>query len=348
MLYLPAFTIACALSLVLTHIVGRVAFQRSWLDQPSPRRVHSAPTPRLGGAAMFGSFAVCLLVLTAAGRLPTYTTLAVLTGAASLTLVGLVDDLWELDVGTKFRFKHADVAVTVVAFDLSMRTLTLTWIGSIHLEGTIAGYGITIFWILGMTNTVNFADGIDGLAAGLAFVFAAVLFAVGLRVGQEQLLLYAAVLGGAVLGFLRYNFPPARIFMGDSGAYFLGYTMGALSVIGNAKIALGLLVMGLPITDVAYSIIRRYRTGAAVQLPDKQHLHHRLVTLGLSQRSTAAVFYLLALGFGSAALIPTRDLRAAALVVLGLIALALIWGVDRRMAALPPERIARDEPAPDK
>ena len=217
--------------------------------------------------------------------------------------------------------------------------------GYVHLSGSVVGYVATVFWILGMINTVNFADGIDGLAGGLAFIFAVVLFAVGLRLEQEQLPLYAAALGGTALGFLRYNFPPARTFMGDSGSMFLGYTMGVLSVLGTAKLATGLLVLGLPVVDVGYSIIRRVKAGAPVQRPDREHLHHRLLMLGLSQRTTAGAFYLLALGFGSAAIIPHREIRLAALISLGLLSLGIIWAVNVRLGSRPRPELAGDEQA---
>lgn len=335
MVYLLVFVAATAVSVLLTGATTSLAYRYGWLDQPSPRRVHLTPTPRSGGVALFLAFASIVVVLMLSGEINSYNALGLLTGAAVLALVGVVDDLWDLQPGTKFAFHLGASVVTVVAFDIAIRTVTLPFLGPIHLGGSLASYGLTVFWLLGMINTVNFADGIDGLAAGLAFVFAAMLFAVGLRFGQVETPLYAAALGGVALGFLRYNFAPARTFMGDSGALFLGFTMGLLSVMGSAKLAAGLLVMGVWVVDVAYSIIRRIRTGAPVQLPDKQHLHHRFLALGLSQRATSLLFYLLALGFGSAALIPQREGRLAALILLGASSLLIIWFVNRKLGAAP-------------
>jgi UDP-GlcNAc:undecaprenyl-phosphate GlcNAc-1-phosphate transferase len=283
---------------------------------------------------MYLAFLAVLLALAALGAVRSYTAAALLVCGGALTLVGFVDDVWGLGPGVKLRFQAATALVAVAAFDIAIRAVTLPGLGTVHLEDSLAGYGLTLFWFLGMINTVNFADGIDGLAGGLAFVFAVVLLVVGLRLEQADLTLYAAALGGSTLGFLRYNFAPARIFMGDSGSMFLGFTMGALSVLGNFKLATGLLVMGLPIADVAYTILRRWRSGAPVQMFDKGHLHHRFLTLGLSQRRTALIFYALALGFGSAALIPQREGRLVALLALGAVSLALIWWVSHRLGRL--------------
>ena len=332
---LAVFLSALVLCLALVRASAALAHRRGWLDMPEPRRVHVAPTPRVGGAPMYLAFAAVLLALTAAGALRAYTALALVLVGGALVLVGIVDDIWGVRPGPKFGFQLAAAAVTVGAFEIVIRQVTLPVVGSIHLLGSLAGYGLTVFWILGMINTVNFADGIDGLAAGLAAVFAAVLLGAGLMLGQAELPLYACALGGVSLGFLRYNWSPARIFMGDSGAMFLGYTMGALSVLGSAKLATGLLVMGVPIVDVAYTILRRRRSGARVQVFDKEHLHHRFLAMGLSQRATAGLFYALAIGFGSAALIPRREVRLAALVVLGALSLLIIWYVNRRLSRLP-------------
>ncbi len=333
LIYISVLLAALAVSWLLTLTSILVARQKGLLDLPSPRRIHSSPTPRLGGVAMFLAFTGVLGVLILSGHLHAYTALGLLTGATTLTLIGFVDDVWGLGPGAKLMFQTAAALATVLAFDIVIRAVTVPGVGRLYLEGSLVGYALTVVWILGMINTVNFADGIDGLVGGLAFIFALILFVVGLRVGQRELTLYACALGGVALGFLRYNIAPARVFMGDSGSMFLGFTMAVLSVLGSAKLVAGLLVMGIWIADVAYSIIRRRRTGNPVQLPDKEHLHHRFVSLGLSQRLTAALFWLLALAFGSAALINERASRLAALVALVALSLFIIWLVNRRIRA---------------
>lgn len=336
LIYALVFLAAAAVSLLLTWTSIDVAQRRGWLDLPSPRRVHTNPTPRLGGVAMFAAFASVLGVLILSGRLGPYTALGLLVGAGALTLVGFADDVWGLGPGVKLLFQAAAALATVVGFDIAIDAVSLPRIGLVHLDGSVVGYALSLAWILGMINTVNFADGIDGLVGGLVLIFSLLLVIVGLRAGQRELPLYACVLGGVALGFLRYNISPARVFMGDSGSYFLGFTLGILSILGTAKLAAGLLVMGVWVTDVAYSIYRRWRIGAPVQMPDKAHLHHRFISLGLSQRTTAMLFWVLALAFGSAALVAEREGRLAALLALGLLSALLIWLVNRRLKLSTP------------
>ncbi len=335
MTYLVVFASATILSLVITRASIPLAKRHGLVQYPEPRRVHRIPTPLLGGVGMFIAFAVVVGGLVATGHLDAYPAIGLLVGSCALTIVGLVDDLWDMKPLTKFLFQCAAACVTVVAFNISIPGVTIPGIGTVHLENSIVGYCFTIVWVLGMINTVNFADGIDGLAGGLTFIFALMLFVVAMRIHQLELPLYAAALGGAALGFLRYNFAPSRVFMGDSGAMFLGFVLGLLSVVGSAKLATALLVMGLPIADVAYSIIRRVRSGKHFYVFDKQHLHHRFLTLGLSQRATALLFYALAFLFGGAALIPERGGRIAAIVLLALLSVVIIWFVNRRMGRAP-------------
>ena len=342
MIYALVFVGATVLALLLTRLTIAFAHRRGLLDFPSPRRIHTNPTPRIGGVAMYGAFSLVLLALLAAGEVGSYDATALLLGAGALTLVGFVDDIWGLDARTKFLFQLAAALVAVVGFDIAIRGVSVPLVGRVYLEGSLVGYAVTVLWILGMINTVNFADGIDGLAGGLAVIFSLVLFLVGVAIEQRELPLYACALGGVALGFLRYNFAPARIFMGDSGSYFLGFTMALLSVLGSAKLATGLLVMGIWVADVAYSIYRRMRTGTPIEMPDKEHLHHRFIAIGLSQRTTALLFYALALAFGSAGLIGRREGRLAALVTLGLLSLLIIWFVNRRLSARNTEVSVRD------
>ncbi len=333
LLYLVVFASAAALSVLLTRFQIAAALRFGWVDIPSPRKVHTVPTPRLGGVPMYAAFALVVGAMTVTRHLDAYSARGILAGGAALVLVGFVDDVWGLGPGLKLLLQTAVAISMAFGFDLAIQLLSFPGVGTFQLGGTIAGRVFTVLWILGMINTVNLSDGIDGLAAGLSVVFAVLLFVVALRAGQPYTPLYACALAGTALGFLRYNFSPARIFMGDSGSMFLGLVIAILSVMGSTKVATALLVMGLPVVDVAYSILRRVRTGAPVQMPDKEHLHHRFLSLGFSQRTTALFFYGLALAFGSAALIRERVGRLAALVVLAALALGVIWLVNERLMA---------------
>jgi UDP-N-acetylmuramyl pentapeptide phosphotransferase/UDP-N-acetylglucosamine-1-phosphate transferase len=168
------------------------------------------------------------------------------------------------------------------------------------------GVGFTIVWLVGVTNAINWIDGLDGLAAGVTVVACAVLFVItGPVLGQYTLSYLPLALGAATLGFLPYNFHPARIFMGDSGAMFLGFTLAIMSIIGGAKLATALLVLGVPMLDAAFLIIYRLMRGRSPMAADRRHLHHRLLDIGLTQRQVVAVFYVLAAAFGLVAYVVT-------------------------------------------
>jgi UDP-GlcNAc:undecaprenyl-phosphate GlcNAc-1-phosphate transferase len=188
----------------------------------------------------------------------------------------------------------------------------------------------TIFWIVGMMNTVNFLDGLDGLAGGVAFI-AACLFAVhAYTLGQTTVALFALALAGACLGFLPWNFHPAKIFMGTAGSAVLGYCLATFAILAPAKVATALLVLGLPILDVAWLVVSRVRHGQSPLRGNRDHLHHRLYDLGLSQRRIVLLYYAFAIvGGGLALLLPVRIYKVYALLILGLIGLIGLWFVSR-------------------
>ena len=189
----------------------------------------------------------------------------------------------------------------------------------------------TIFWLMGMMNTVNWLDGVDGLAAGVAAILSAVLAFHMYREGQHSVALLPLALLGATLGFLPYNFHPARVFMGSSGAFFLGFAVGALGIMAGAKVATVLLVMGIPILDVAWQIINRLRLGRNPAIGDRGHLHFRLLDLGLSQRQIVLLYYLFCSFFGFIALIISSRLhKFLALLILGAMTLLLLLFISRR------------------
>jgi UDP-GlcNAc:undecaprenyl-phosphate GlcNAc-1-phosphate transferase len=190
-------------------------------------------------------------------------------------------------------------------------------------------WALTIFWFMGMMNTVNWLDGIDGLAAGTAAIMSGILAIHMIREGQLSVALLPVALLGAAAGFLPYNFHPARLFMGSSGSYFLGWALAALGIIGGAKVATVLLVMGLPILDVAWLMVNRWRRGGAHGLGEggRDHLHHRLLDMGFTPRQIVLGYYAFCLAFGAAALgLENRMYKVLALLVLAVLALAvLVW-----------------------
>jgi UDP-N-acetylmuramyl pentapeptide phosphotransferase/UDP-N-acetylglucosamine-1-phosphate transferase len=199
------------------------------------------------------------------------------------------------------------------------------------------GWGIvvavTLFWVMGMMNTVNWLDGLDGLATGVGFI-AAALFAIhSYRLGQLEIALFPTALAGACLGFLPSNFHPARVFLGTAGAMVLGYALATLSILAPARIATALLVLGIPIVDVAWLIVSRWQRGRSPVQAGRDHLHHRLLDLGLGQRQIVALYYLFCLLFGSLALVaPSRLFKLVALLVLGLGTLIGLWWLSKHIA----------------
>jgi UDP-GlcNAc:undecaprenyl-phosphate GlcNAc-1-phosphate transferase len=256
----------------------------------------------------------------------------VLLGTAFVFLVGLLDDRFELQPAPQFlaQFIAALIAISHIVF---IQEVTNPLLGRPQRLPDWVTFGFTVFWIMGMMNTVNWLDGLDGLAAGVATI-AALLFAIhsyNLARTHEPMrvnvALFPTALVGACLGFLPYNFYPARIFMGSAGAMTLGYALATLSILAPARIATALLVMGIPIIDVAWLIISRRRRGVHPSQAGRDHLHYRLLDMGFSQRQIVLLYYVFCAFFGSLALLmPSGLYKLMALIVLGILMLAtLVW-----------------------
>ncbi|MDR7485875.1 MAG: MraY family glycosyltransferase [Armatimonadota bacterium] len=343
-------------ALVVTHalapVVRRIARRLGAIDYPGGRRVNTRPTPRLGGAAIYLGFVAAALVamvvarpieLVRSGaeayiRIPIVVQtdraiLGIMLGGTFLFLCGIYDDIRGLHPGAKFLAMLAAAAV-LIPFGLATQFLTHPLTGKTVALGPW-GALFTILWVVAVVNVINFIDGLDGLAAGIVAIAGTTLLLVAWAKRDVVAVSLAAALVGAALGFLRHNFNPARIFMGDSGSMFLGYVLGGLSVMGLYKsyTAISLLVpilaLGVPIADAAFAIVRRWRSGRPIYLPDRGHLHHRLLDRGLTQRQTVLLLYLVSalLGLGALALAGVN--RPAAIVTLGVIAAILVIGAQR-------------------
>lgn len=331
--YMVAFFIlTLGMSLALTPLVRRWAIGRGWVDRPGEeRRVHTKEVPRLGGLAMFAAFAAGVLLTFVVPairegkvgneRFEVSRVLLMLVGAAIITAVMAVDDirklkplprlLWQVGVATLVVVPsiiwpgssnpgdppgaiHYDQGAGVLANNVQ----NLFGGGLIELPLFLAAF-LTIFWIVGTTNAINWIDGLDGLAASVSAVACVVLFIVtGPVLGQWTLAYLPLLLAAAILGFLPYNLHPARIFMGDSGAMFLGFTLAVLAVIGGAKVAAALLVLGVPLLDGVYMIIYRLARGRSPIAASRGHLHHRLLDIGFSQGQIVLIYVALAGAFG--------------------------------------------------
>ncbi len=290
-IYLLVFAVSMLISYFLTPLIEKIALSIGAVDRPHERKVHKGIIPRLGGVAIYFSFLAALLLFIPLN----YEVFGIVLGATLILIMGIVDDIRHLPAGIKFAVQIV-AALILIRFGVMIEFIGNPAGGLINLSLWL-GVPLTLFWIVGATNTINFIDGLDGLAAGVSAIS---LFALGFyayQAGQTQTTLICLALAGSTLGFLKHNFHPARIFMGDSGSMFLGFMLGAITVQGVMKsiVAVALLVpiviMGVPIFDTAFAIFRRYRSKQPLSLADKGHIHHRLLHRGFSHRQTVIIIY---------------------------------------------------------
>lgn len=309
--HLIAFLVAAVVVLWTTPDVRNIGIKSGRVDKPSDRKVHQRPMVRLGGVSIFaGTIASLLIVwwLGGFGVLPPdkeWQIWGVTLGGLGFFLIGLADDLLNLSPLTRLLIQIV-VAAGAWKAGVSIDFLTIPTVGMVDLYWL--SLPITVIWLVGMVNAINWIDGLDGLAAGVSGIASVVMLVVALFMKQPQAALIAAALAGASLGFLRYNFNPAQIFMGDGGSYFMGFTLAAVGVIGLVKIPavtailLPYIILAVPIVDMSAVIIARLRRGKSPFVADKSHLHHRLLRAGLSQRLAVLFIYSLTLWVGSLAL----------------------------------------------
>ena len=322
-LYGLALLLGILLCAALTPLVMRIARRAGVIDHPHSRRVHSEPTPRWGGLAMLVAFLVTLLLLTPVrsyfglGEMLTRPIIGILLGAVLMTAVGAIDDKWGLPAKVKLLGQIVAASVlplfgnrVMVIFDINLLPSSPHWIfDPIFLVSA----AITILWVVIVTNAINLIDGVDGLAAGIVAIAAFTFIVIGIQKGTLGEAMMATALLGVCLGFLYYNFHPAKIFMGDAGSHFLGFLLAALSIYKNWKVATGvalavpLLILAVPLFDAAFAVCRRALRGRPIFSADKEHLHHRLLDMGLNQRAVVIAIYVLTAIGCALAVILTRS-----------------------------------------
>lgn len=370
-IWVPAL-LAIAIAFALTPAVRRVALRIGAVDVPGARSVHVRAVPFLGGVAIYVAFAAALL---AARGLHDPEIWGILLGGLVIVATGLVDDaghLWSRRLpwladreGRGLRplvklIPQIGAGVVLFVYGVRISFIQNPFGGGYWYLPMFGIFLVTVLWVVAITNALNFIDGIDGLAAGVSSISAATLLVVSLEFRgsvSTDAVLMSAVLLASSLGFLPWNFYPARIFMGDAGALFLGYALAAVSIVGPLKtativsLAVPALALGVPVLDTLLAIVRRWRARQLPGVADHAHLHHRLLELGLSQRDAVLVLYVASGWLGLAAVTVARAGATVGLAVLGLVAasaivLSRVLHLVGRRSVAAPARVASEGTSP--
>lgn len=347
--YLPPLIISVLICGGLTFYAKLIAVRLKLFDRPGPRKIHPLPLPRLGGLGIVATFVIVVIGYTLASHRLGFSEaklwfiderlFSVIIGLLILLIVGLIDDIRGVTAWKKL-FWQIVAAVVVVSFGTSIDFLRLPFGYHLDLSNVVWHFCagnfcfdikvlsdlLAVFWIVLLINTFNFLDGLDGLATGIAAITTFVIFFLSVSLGQDANALLAIIIAGIALGFLPWNFHPARIFLGDSGSMALGFLIGVLAMISGGKLATSFLVLGIPLLDVGWVVLRRIMRGVSPFVADKRHFHHRLLTAGLSQKQAVLLLYLISVIFGTVAIMAKTQEKALALIILmGLmVALALV------------------------
>jgi UDP-GlcNAc:undecaprenyl-phosphate/decaprenyl-phosphate GlcNAc-1-phosphate transferase len=306
-------------SILLTPLVKKFAFKIGATDKPNQRKVHSRIMPRLGGLAIFISFIIGTLI-----SKPNYLMYgefhwSIIIGGFIIILTGMVDDVKEISPKIKLLGQVAAAAVVVIYGGLKVEFINLPFGGIIDF-----GYlsiPITMIWIIGITNAINLIDGLDGLAGGVSTIGLFSIAGMSMVMGNQYVTIMALIVAASTIGFLFYNFHPAKIFMGDTGALFLGYMIAVLSLLGYKNITfisliIPVIILGVPISDTFFAIIRRLVNKQPLSAPDKSHLHHCLLKIGFTHRQTVLLIYAMAALFGLAAFIFSQSTVWGSIIII--------------------------------
>ncbi|MGG4394201.1 MraY family glycosyltransferase [Paenibacillus thiaminolyticus] len=341
--YVVGGLVALLLATGLTPLVKKFAIKVGAVDVPNARKVHTRIMPRMGGLGIFAAFVItlCLMALFVPdilfGHRDSSLIWALLSGGAIIVLTGALDDRFELSAKVKLVGQIIAACVVVFGFDLTVDFVNVPFGDQYwNIESWIA-IPLTIFWIVGVTNAINLIDGLDGLAAGVSAISIATILVMAVFMGNPMVIFLCAVLLGSIIGFLFFNFHPAKIFMGDTGSLFLGFSLAVLSLLGFKQIAIvsfitPLLIIGVPLSDTFFAIVRRAVQKKPIFAPDKGHLHHCLRELGFSHRKTVLIIYAIATFFGVLAIIQSvaasHDANWVTFVVICILIVSLQLGAE--------------------
>jgi UDP-GlcNAc:undecaprenyl-phosphate GlcNAc-1-phosphate transferase len=351
------FLMAALLALLITPLVRRAVVRLGIVDRPNARRVNTRPIPRGGGFAIAAAFLLVAMPFVLLNEqqdwIPTPLNIepadlvALFVGGLAAAVIGVIDDLFDL----RARWQLAGqivLALAGVALGVG-----ITVVNNPFGEGVIRfsqpfSVGFTVFWIVGMINSINWIDGLDGLSSGIALIACVTLGLISLttQVGQPLIAVLCFALAGALAGFLRWNFHPARIFSGTTGVQFVGYTLAVLSIMGSAKVAVALLVLGVPIIDTFWIIVGRLSQRRSPFSPDRSHIHHRLLDIGLSHRDTVLVIYAICAALGVLALLVSEVTQAYAFISVFILSGLILFGPTRGTFVRPEELDAESYEAP--
>ncbi|AGX06270.1 MULTISPECIES: glycosyltransferase family 4 protein [Bacillus] len=309
-------------SILITPLVKKLAFKIGATDKPNQRKVHQKIMPRLGGLAIYISFIAGLLILQPEAPY----NMAIILGSLIIIATGVLDDMIEISAKVKLAGQLAAAAIVVIWGGVHVEFVNLPFGGM--LEFGMLSIPLTILWIVGITNAINLIDGLDGLAAGVSSIALITISGMAIIMGDPYVVAIGSITLASTLGFLIYNFHPAKIFMGDTGALFLGYIISVLSLLGFKNVTMisfivPVIILGVPISDTFFAIIRRIVTKKPLSAPDKSHLHHCLLRLGYSHRQTVILIYAMAAFFGLTAVIFSQAKVWGSFVVIGVLLLLI-------------------------
>ncbi len=336
-LFAPMLT-AFAIAFASTPLVIKIAHHVGAIDVPKDdRRVHSTPIPRLGGLAIFLAVALCFLFFI---DYPLTKVLGILVGSFIIIFIGFIDDIAPISAKAKFIGEIAAACILIFSGIRIYGVTNVFNIGEMIIVDDFISVLISIIWVVGITNTLNLIDGLDGLSGGLGTISAFTLAYVAFINGRLEVAVIALIIAGACLGFLPYNFNPARIFMGDTGALFLGFILSAVSMEGTLKITTALtffvpvLALGIPIFDTFFSIVRRTAQGKSPFEADRGHLHHRILDLGFSHKRTVLFLYFINSLFGLAVVFLSQskwlEMATSVVFALALISIPITNSIKKR------------------